>query len=668
MSGTRILRAAIVAALAALVFQTHVFVAFHPVRVKAVQAPVAAASGLARVTTAGFPRAGELRPPFALIARVKAPAGAASRIAIAVDGVPVCERDVAGGAARRIDCAVAVPWTPASEHEVTLRGPLTPWTLDYLELATHHGNTTGGLTLFVLPGASSVAVRPAWGWTFALWVVLAAIVAFLPPHALRPRVRLFYRTVAGLIVVLLTVIQCAEWVSGYRLVITTGTFALYLALLLAPRLWTAGRRLAAGAGRLARRTLAASEARLRAFFDANPAWRPGGTSARAAWHWSALALVIVFCCAPLFLNLREPDLKSDEAIHSWAVDRILDTGEWLTPRSLPDDSAFIEKPPLKFWLVAAGIRSGLLPRNELGLRWWDTLFASVAFVYVYLLGRRLSGPLCGLAAVLALFTIDTLVFEHGLRENNMDAATFLCYCGGVFHFARWVEADPTRAKGHAAAVAAYFALGFMTKFVAVVFLPAVCVVAFAWRGGAWARLRTNWRDWIVPALLVCGLVAPWFIYQTAKRGSLFWNVILGDHVFRRFAATLVPEHVQPWNYYFVRTWWEFQRAGTHWVVLAGIGRLIVAAIRGESWVSRLVLVWGVLPIVAISFGTSKLTHYVFPFLPPIALAAGLIVADAARVIYGARGVAILSRLRRSVPVGVTSWCTRGAGLGPPWSR
>jgi hypothetical protein len=36
--------------------------------------------------------------------------------------------------------------------------------------------------------------------------------------------------------------------------------------------------------------------------------------------------------------------------------------------------------------------------------------------------------------------------------------------------------------------------------------------------------------------------------------------------------------------------------------------------------------WLVLPIAAISFGTSKLYHYAYPFLPPAALAAGYVIA------------------------------------------
>ena len=39
-----------------------------------------------------------------------------------------------------------------------------------------------------------------------------------------------------------------------------------------------------------------------------------------------------------------------------------------------------------------------------------------------------------------------------------------------------------------------------------------------------------------------------------------------------------------------------------------------------------VLLWATLPLALISVGTSKLYHYAYPFLPPLALAAGYLVA------------------------------------------
>src|SRR6185503_7437252 len=109
-------------------------------------------------------------------------------------------------------------------------------------------------------------------------------------------------------------------------------------------------------------------------------------------------------CLPLFVGLGRSDLAGDEGIYSFGVDRILESGDWLVPKVSPfEDRPFLEKPPLKFWLVAAPIRLGFLPHNEFGLRFWDALFGGISFLYVFAVGRRLAGPVCGAVAVLTLF-------------------------------------------------------------------------------------------------------------------------------------------------------------------------------------------------------------------------------------------------------------------------
>ena len=93
-----------------------------------------------------------------------------------------------------------------------------------------------------------------------------------------------------------------------------------------------------------------------------------------------LAAVLALFCLPLFISLGQADLENDEAIYSFAVDRILESGDWLAPKLSPtEDSTFLEKPPLKFWIVAAPIKAGLLPLNEFGLRFWDVVFGAAAW-------------------------------------------------------------------------------------------------------------------------------------------------------------------------------------------------------------------------------------------------------------------------------------------------
>lgn len=208
------------------------------------------------------------------------------------------------------------------------------------------------------------------------------------------------------------------------------------------------------------------------------------TSAVSASPGYRLGLLIVLLafCLPLFVGLGSSDLRGDEAIYSFGVDRALETGSWAIPRSSPHEEApFLEKPPLKIWLVTAGIAVGLLPHDKFGLRFWDAVAGSLVFVYVFLLGCRLAGPACGLTAACVLFA-DVDLFTDALRRNNTDSLLILSLCAGIYHYLRWLDlargaaTSPStagRARRHAAAVAVLFAVGFMTKFVAAIFLPMI---------------------------------------------------------------------------------------------------------------------------------------------------------------------------------------------------
>ncbi len=236
-----------------------------------------------------------------------------------------------------------------------------------------------------------------------------------------------------------------------------------------------------------------------------------------------LALVIAAFCLPLFIGLGRTDLENDEAIYSFAVDGILANGDWLNPQASPDDNnVFLEKPPLKFWIVAAPIRLGP---------------AAARRVRPALLGRAVrrasrsstssrsaagsAGPVCGAIAVMVLFVYGPLLFEHGLRGNNMEAPLFLCYCGGVYHYLAWAAGDVGACTTLARSWPwrCIFYLGFMTKFVAALFLPVFLGVAALSLAETRSRLRQDFVVWIGAALLFLALAAPWFVYQYLREGE-----------------------------------------------------------------------------------------------------------------------------------------------------
>lgn len=360
-----------------------------------------------------------------------------------------------------------------------------------------------------------------------------------------------------------------------------------------------------------------------------PAWVV--TLWRTPWLW--LALVIALFCVPLFLGLGRTDFENDESIYSFAAEVMVKDGDWLTPKSLPSETdPFLEKPPLKIWMVAAPIYFGWLPANEFGERFVDALLGGLALLYVFGIGRKLGGPVAGFTAAALLFAFDALVFRHGVRTNNMESALLLAYCGGVYHFLAWRSVNPD-VKRHIVAMSLYFVLGFMTKFVAAIFLPAILVLAAASTRQDLGRVRRDWPMFVMAALLALLLIAPWFVYQYVHTGPPFIAKIFGEHVMKRFTAYLDPAHLHPWNYYFIEIWNQLGRAGVRTICVAGALLLFWRAVRERSTAAVVVILWFCLPIGVISSTTSKLFHYAYPFLPPVALAGGVAIAWIATQLY-----------------------------------
>jgi len=211
-----------------------------------------------------------------------------------------------------------------------------------------------------------------------------------------------------------------------------------------------------------------------------------------------------------------------------------------------------------------------------GTRW---LWPGLVLVLFCLPLCRLAGPLCGMAAVLVLFAHQPLLFEHGLRGNNMESSVVLVYCAGVYHFLGWSTSGglATR-RWHVFALGLYFVLGFMTKFVAALFLPLVLAVMVLLSREDRARLRDDWRTWFGTALLAIALIAPWFLYQYHRFGGDVWNVMFRTHVLTRFTGYLDPSHLHPWHYYFTEMFANLRASQAVTIAIVGLALMMASAL------------------------------------------------------------------------------------------
>ena len=267
---------------------------------------------------------------------------------------------------------------------------------------------------------------------------------------------------------------------------------------------------------------------------------------------------------------------------------MIDTGDWMTAREIPYDFAFLEKPPLKFWLVGAPIRLGLLPRTEFGFRAVDALLGAIAFGYVALLGYPAGRPGRGVASCLILFGLRDLVLVHGLRTNNMEASLVAAYAGGALPLpALAARRRAPRRADHRRLVHARLPHQVRRRRV-----PPARRGRSAWRcrgpaccpsrcGPAWPTGSGRRR---------CSSAS-------RRRGSSTSIVQFGDtlietmflqHVFARFTGALDPQHLQPWDYYYRGIARMLEDARCQWLVAARRGAAALSRGRGgaTAWPGR----------------------------------------------------------------------------------
>ena len=163
-----------------------------------------------------------------------------------------------------------------------------------------------------------------------------------------------------------------------------------------------------------------------------------------------------------------------------------------------------------------------------------------------------------------------------------------------------------------------------TKFVAACSSPLILGLAAMATRDDRARLRRDLPAWFAAGLAAVALVAPWFAIATAVPGREL-QIAFQQHVVTRFTAALNPTHVHPWSYYVLEMSRQLRESGTLSVTVVGLLLLGLAAVRDGRREAGVILAWFVVPVGIISMLSPKLYHYAYPFVPPLAIAAGYAV-------------------------------------------
>lgn len=249
----------------------------------------------------------------------------------------------------------------------------------------------------------------------------------------------------------------------------------------------------------------------------------------------ALTMGAIALVAVLYLtNLSSMGLLStDEPRYADIGRGMAQSGDWITPRLW--GQAWFEKPPLLYWMVAAGFKLGLGP--ETAPRLPVALMALLFLAFFWFRLRHLWDARTATCSTLLLASGAGWQAYSRVAVTDIPAAV-------LFSMAVLLAPKKDQTMGQTdtrfTVIAALLGLATLAKslFPLVLFLP---VLALDYR-----RLRMWFRPG--PLLAFAAVSLPWHVLCAARNGPEFLRILFVQHQFGRFTSPDL-QHSQPWWFY-----------------------------------------------------------------------------------------------------------------------
>lgn len=316
------------------------------------------------------------------------------------------------------------------------------------------------------------------------------------------------------------------------------------------------------------------------------------------WLQKLVSLSLIIFMFLLWSNLgRDYLFDWDEGIYAQIGSEMVESGEYLTPTW--NKELWLEKPPLIAWVTALGIK--IAGPTELGARLFMPVFAVLTLYAVFRIGQFLGGTLMGASslAILGYFNL----FLARARALNTDGMLLSGIAWSVWllliHGPAWlvgiVIGLTIMAKGPAGALAILITLPLLLK-----------------------KPKTYLLSTFYFLLLT---ILPWHLYAYLTHGMAFLTPYLLEQVIRR--ATV------PIEFHLESRWFYFQFIHQD----LGLGVVLVAltgyALMFKNWLKRqrldnflLILWWLIIPLAIFTLAKTRLSWYILPAYPALALAIG----------------------------------------------
>ncbi|HEX2531764.1 MAG TPA: glycosyltransferase family 39 protein [Burkholderiaceae bacterium] len=322
-----------------------------------------------------------------------------------------------------------------------------------------------------------------------------------------------------------------------------------------------------------------------------------------------LWILFFFFCIAWFYTLSARTLvPSDEGRYAEIAREMVVSGDWITPRL--NAIKYFEKPPLQMWVTALAFKAFGL--GEWQARLWTGICGLLGILLTAYAGWRVFGKRVGVAAGLVLASSFAWAALGHFNTLDMGLSGMMTLALCALLLGQRDHATPTVQRNWMLACWTGMALAVLSKGLIGVVLPGTVLVLYT----LWSRDWTIWkRLHFGPGLLLfLAIAAPWFVLVSLKNPEFPHFFFIREH-FERFASK-VHHRYEPW-YYFILI---LSLGIMPW--LGMLAQSLWGGLREEAGAFRpkkLLLAWTGFIFVFFSFSDSKLSSYILPIFPALAL-------------------------------------------------
>lgn len=332
-------------------------------------------------------------------------------------------------------------------------------------------------------------------------------------------------------------------------------------------------------------------------------------------------MVAVLLGFALAFQGSRPLWEPDEGRYVAVALEMIQLDDYLVPR-LHHHYPHFAKPPLTYWMIAAGVRA--LGVSEWAVRLPNSLAFTATVLLVYAIGRRLCPNDAALAAVIYASFLMTTTAANIVTSDTLLTA---CEALAVWGFASWWWGADRRQRGWLAVMWLGFALAFITKGpVALLPLLGIGALVVATNG-----VRGLGALFPLAGMAVFAVVGfSWYVVVTVRRPELI-GYFLGHEFLDRLFSNVHGRNGE---------WYGAAAVYLPAILLGALPwtAVLVARLRHAdrvlrpSWWRRwlrddpalfFTLAWLLLGLAVFLLAQSRLHLYVLPLFPALALSTAM---------------------------------------------